>query len=135
MLAPGTKFEPLKSGDIAFDFDAWMALYESDPEEFERCRTSLIQSVIDTAPRHDQRRLNGLQFQIDMERRRADSPMQACLRISSMMWDMFEQMRSNLNELMGQSDSDPVTMPVPSKHSNNADVLNFLPKQPPGNNK
>lgn len=135
MLAPGTKFDPLKSSDTEIDFDAWMALYESDPEEFEQRRASLIQSVIDSAPRHYQRRLKGLQFQIDMERRRTDSPMQSCLRLSSMMWDMFDQMRSNLNQLIGQSDSDSTTMPPPNKHYNNADVLDFLPTQPPGNKK
>ena len=95
MLVSSTKFDPLKSGETDIDFDAWMALYQSDPEEFEQRRAILIQSVIDSAPRHYQRRLKGLQFQIDMERRRTDSPLKSCLRISSMMWDMFDQMRAD----------------------------------------
>ncbi len=135
LLVSSTKFDPLKSGETDIDFDAWMALYQSDPEEFERRRAILIQSVIDSAPRHYQRRLKGLQFQIDMERRRTDSPLKSCLRISSMMWDMFDQMRANLNELRGQSDCEAVTMPHPSEQFKNADILEYLPRQPPNNNK
>lgn len=134
MLAPSTISDLFKSGDTDIDFDAWMALHQSDPEEFERRRANLIQSVIESAPKHYQRRLKGLQFQIDMERRRTNSPMQSCLRISSMMWDMFEQMRTNLNELIGQPAPEAITMPQSSEQSNNADILEYLPKQPPDNN-
>ncbi len=66
MLTPNTRFEELKNADTDIDFDAWVALYESDPDEFERRRAALIQSIIDRAPKRQQRRLNGLQFQIDV---------------------------------------------------------------------
>lgn len=135
MLVPSSKFDRLKSGDTEIDFDAWMALYQSDPEEFEQCRSKLIQSVIDSAPRHHRRRLEGLQFQIDMERRRTDSPMKSCLRISSMMWEMLYKMRANLNELLEQRDPEAITTPSPSKQSENADILEFSPRPPPNTNK
>ena len=134
MLPPSTIFDPLKSGDTDNDFDAWMALHQSDQEEFEQRRANLIQSFIESAPKNYQRRLKGLQFQIDMERRRTNSPMKSCLRISSMMWDMFEQMRTNLNKLIGQPAPKAITMPLPSEQSNSADILEYLPKQPPDNN-
>ena len=107
------------------DFDEWMALYEADPEAFEQRREQLIRTTIESAPDQHQRRLNGLQFQIDMERRRADSPLQSCMRISSMMWERFDEMRGHLNELSNNGDQTTTrevreTAPVQS-----AEILSF----------
>ena len=44
-----------------------------------------------------QRRLRGLQFQVDMERRRARNPMDSCIRVSKMMHDHLYQMRQTIN--------------------------------------
>jgi CHAD domain-containing protein len=71
----------------AFDFDEWKTLASVDPEAFERRRREVIEHYLDNLPPAKQRRLRGLQFRIDMERRRARTPMGACLKISSMMWD------------------------------------------------
>ncbi|NIR97928.1 MAG: DUF3135 domain-containing protein [Gammaproteobacteria bacterium] len=69
-------------------FDAWVALASADPEAFETRRKQLIDQVIQKASRPEQRhRLRCLQWRIDMERRRARTPMAACLRIYRMMWD------------------------------------------------
>jgi hypothetical protein len=70
-----------------FDFDHWLALARDDPAAFEAERRALIEALIDRAPPARQRRLRGLQFRIDMERRRARTPMAACIRIQSLMWD------------------------------------------------
>lgn len=48
---------------------------------------ALIEEFLRQFPQPDQRRLRGLQFRIDMVRRRARTPMGACLKISSMMWE------------------------------------------------
>lgn len=76
-----TTFDPSK------DFDEWQALAKSDPQEFEARRTQVIEDFIQSAPDDLQRRLRGLQFRVDMERRRAANPLSACMRISDMMWD------------------------------------------------
>ena len=70
-----------------FDFDHWLALARDDPEAFEVERRALIEALILRAAPDRQRRLRGLQFRIDMERRRARTPMAACLRFQSLMWD------------------------------------------------
>jgi len=57
-----------------FDFDRWARLARSDPERFEAQRRAAIDSLIDEAPEECQRRLSGLQFRIDMERRRSGTP-------------------------------------------------------------
>lgn len=75
------------------DFDEWMTLYKDDPDEFERRRTAMVNAVISQAPKDHQRRLNRLQFQVDMERRRTNNPLSSCLKISSMMRDKFDTLR------------------------------------------
>ena len=69
-----------------WDFDAWAALARDDPEAFERRRDSAVNSLIDDAPDRSQRRLRGLQWRVDQERQLAQSPLGACIRISSLMW-------------------------------------------------
>ncbi len=71
----------------AFDFDQWADLARSNVDEFERRRVRVIEQFIDSCPSSRRRRLRGLQFQVDAERRRARTPLQACLRLSSLMWD------------------------------------------------
>lgn len=72
---------------FSFDFDEWATLARNDPAAFEARRFALIEEFLRQFPPPDQRRLRGLQFRIDMERRRARTPMAACLRLSAMMWD------------------------------------------------
>ena len=73
------------------DFDRWfdsmMEMAKDDPEGFERLRRQMVNEVIEDAPESSRRRLVGLQWRVDQERRLAKSPMGACIRISNMMWD------------------------------------------------
>lgn len=73
-----------------FDFDELSALARSDPESFDRRRQALIDDSIGHGS--DQRRLRGLQCRIDLERMRAHTPLKACLRLSSLMWDSFNEL-------------------------------------------
>jgi hypothetical protein len=70
----------------AFDFDRWSALAKADPQAFESWRLALIEETIASAPADCRQRMRGLQFRIDLERRRARTPLKACMRISSLMW-------------------------------------------------
>ena len=75
------------SSSHSFDFDEWVELASTDQVTFEQRRNAVIEDLIARANEPIRRRLRGLQFRIDMERRRARTPMQACLKISTMMWD------------------------------------------------
>ena len=77
---------PRKSSRV-FDFDDWLALARDDPDGFEQRRKRRIDELIARANPAQRRRLRGLQFRIDMERRRARTPMAACVRIQTWMWD------------------------------------------------
>jgi len=69
------------------NFDEWAALASTDPDEFEQRRQVCIEQFINRYPLSRQRRLRGLQFRIDMERKKARTPLGACIKLSSMMWD------------------------------------------------
>jgi hypothetical protein len=68
------------------DFDAWAEVARTDPEAFERMRLAAIERCIADAPVQNQERLRRLQWRIDQERRRAGTPLAACIRVSRMMW-------------------------------------------------
>ena len=70
-----------------FDFDRWATLARDDPEAFEAARRARLEALIACAAPTRRARLRGLQFRVDMERRRASNPLAACIRIQALMWD------------------------------------------------
>ncbi|MCU7812292.1 MAG: DUF3135 domain-containing protein [Candidatus Thiodiazotropha sp. (ex Notomyrtea botanica)] len=68
------------------DFDYLTGLAKSNPSEFERLRQNAIDAYILTLPDDRQARMRRLQWRIDQVRSR-HSPMGACVRLSTMMWD------------------------------------------------
>lgn len=68
------------------EFEVLVDLARHDPNGLEDLRTALVTGVIDGARTpQQQQRLAGLQFRIDLERRKSSSPMGATIRISEMM--------------------------------------------------
>ena len=82
-----------------FDLDEWQRLAREDPREFERRRQAAIRAVIEQAPPEHQARLLRLQSCIDLERRRAKTPLGATVRLQSMMWERFTALRAALRTL------------------------------------
>lgn len=75
-------------------------LVKMSKEELEILREEYIEEIINSASSEDQKRkLRGLQFKIDMERRKAKNPMAACVKISQMMHESFVELRNKLKEL------------------------------------
>ena len=103
-------------------FDEMVRLAKNDPETLERIRLKLIEETIAEAPENCHRRLRGLQFQIDMERRRDANPMGACVRISKMMHDSLYTMRQTLNAAIGESTDD---LGLAVEEPGQAQVLSF----------
>jgi hypothetical protein len=85
-----------------FDVDEWQRLAREDPTEFERRRQAAIDALIEQAPAELRERLWALQSRIDLERRRAKTPLEATLRLQSMMWERFGQLRETLLALTGE---------------------------------
>lgn len=105
------------------NFDKLKDMAHNNPMKLERLRIEMVEKLIHEAPEQYRRRLRGLQFRIDMERRKAKSPMAACITISGMMHDSFDKLRMALNEAAGNTIiSEPA---VVSGSSNPAKVLPF----------
>jgi hypothetical protein len=67
-------------------FEVLVNMARNDPQGLETLRRSLTDAVIAAASNDTTRkRLQGLQFRVDMERRRAGTPLAAAIRISEMM--------------------------------------------------
>jgi len=80
------------------DFNARLALARSDPTALETLRERLTDDVIRRAITPAVRvRLQGLKFRIEMERRRARDPLDACERISALMHRSFADLRRALH--------------------------------------
>lgn len=79
-------------------FDELMRLASQEPDKLENLRKIWVDDVITNAPENFQRRLRGLQFQIDMERERASNPVSSCIRISQMMHEGLANLRLAINK-------------------------------------
>lgn len=102
------------------DFDTLMQMAKDDPEALEQLRQDSINELLDNAPTKMRHRLEGLQFQIDAKRKLAKTPMQACITISRMMHESFEELRLTLNSAF---DEDAPALSTEPK--NNARILSF----------
>lgn len=74
-------------------------LLKMDKDQLEDLRKDYINRIINSAKTEEQKRkLEGLQFKIDMIRRKHKNPMGACIEISKMMHESFIQLRDALKE-------------------------------------
>lgn len=87
---------------LNFDFDEWVTLNKIDPQAFEERRLQWCKQMINNSPKQYQKRLSGLLFQINMEKRRSSNAMDSCIRISGLMWDKFTELRGELQSLANQ---------------------------------
>lgn len=110
----------------SFDFDEWSALAKDAPEEFESRRHRAIERVIANCT--NTRRLRGLQCRIDLERARARTPLKACLRLSTLMWDSLCECHDQLN-LLAYGDHSPAVSAA-AKPVIEAKILPFVLHQP-----
>lgn len=116
---------------FCFDFDEWSQLAKDDPFAFEARRIALIEAYLRQFPLSGQRRLRGLQFRIDMERRRARTPMGACLKISSMMWESLlgaHGLKTALDTLMVGPNQSVI---APPRHATSATSARIIPFRKP----
>ncbi|EOD56381.1 DUF3135 domain-containing protein [Aeromonas molluscorum] len=96
------------------DFDTLKRLAATEPHLLETLLYEQIEAVIETANPDQQRRLRGLQFQVDCQRRLAKNPIDSCLRIVNMMQDSFFLMRSEMSRLCYFSEEDELP-PLPPR--------------------
>ena len=105
------------------DFEHWSTLASTDPQKFEELRQNKILDLINNSSSQRKQRLHGLQWQIDTIRaQHKDSTVAACLAISQLMWETFNQ----LSEVL-QSQAEIGLPATPSDRTEN--IVTF-PKKP-----
>ena len=107
------------------DFDYWSNLASTDPQKFEQLRQDKISETIAKASSQRQKRLRGLQWRIDLIRaQHKESATAACLAISELMWDTFEQLAEVLQSQADKGFCAPTPriqmniIPFPTKSKN-----------------
>jgi len=108
-----------------YDFDSLSQLAQSDPQAFEAKRLEMIGQLIADAPEEMRQRLRSFQWRIDRERERSDNPLQACIRLSNMMWDMVYADRGFLWSL--QALADPTGAVLLGADTASAEVIQLKP--------
>lgn len=113
------------SNRSSFNFNEWSELASNDPDKFETQRRNAIEEMIRQAPASKRTRLRRLQWRIDQTRKLSGSPMAACIKISSMMWDSIMGKHGLLEALegryprMGIETANIVTFPIHPERSQN----------------
>ena len=110
------------------DFDTLKAMAEQNPQALEDLRQQFVNDLIANAPPAVQRRLRGLQFQIDAQRRIHKNPLAACIKLSEMMYESFSELRYVLNDVTGMGPELPRQREVVSNQPGGK-VLNFKARQ------
>ena len=91
------------------DFEHWVTLASTDPQKFEELRKDRISAVINSASGRRQQRLLGLQWQIDSVREQhKDSSLKACLAVSKLMWETFNELADVLKSQAESGLSEPI---------------------------
>lgn len=79
---------------MLFNFDEWAQLAQQDKAAFENKRAETLKQAIADSAHSDRelRMLNGLQFRVDMVRRKHKSPLGACVAISEMLMNNVHEL-------------------------------------------
>ncbi|WP_373185663.1 DUF3135 domain-containing protein [Halopseudomonas sp.] len=99
-------------------FDELKIMAQEEPEALEELRQRLTAQLIQNASPRGRRRLQGLAFVIDAERRKAHNPMQACIRLSQMMLDSAVELQASLDLLR--------TTTRPLEKTRDAEIIPFV---------
>lgn len=86
-----------------FNFDAWKKLAEKDPQAFEEMRKKVVKAEIAKAPKSMQHRLTGMQWRVDMERKRCSNPTQSMIYVYKKMWNSVYGENGLLSALHGST--------------------------------
>lgn len=84
------------NNDLLPDHETLCELAENSPDKLELILRANIAALIEEASGSQRRRLQGLQFQIDVQRKLAKNPIDSCVRISRMMHDSFIELNTAL---------------------------------------
>jgi hypothetical protein len=107
-------------------------LAAEDPQAFERLRRELVDSFIDNAPARLKRRLSGIQFRVDGERRLSRSALGSTVEIYQLMWRSFLHLNGAWQDVVrlkeGGMEVCPSTVAAGARQAVSARILEFRPQ-------
>lgn len=104
------------------DFDQLVDWAQNDPIKLEAFRRTEVDKLIEQASPAAQRRLRGLQFQIDSQCKLHQSPLGRCVQISKMMHDSLYQLGAVIN---GSNSRDHKNQMDKNEQDRSAEILAF----------
>ncbi|MBL4680734.1 MAG: DUF3135 domain-containing protein [Pseudomonadales bacterium] len=107
------------------DFDTLLELHKNDIKALDQIKKETTEAFISKVSEKSQRRLRGLQFQIDMELRRSKSPMDGCIKLSNMMHESLAELRSHLNAAFDTDLADSGELNFDTAEQKSARILPF----------
>ena len=105
------------------EFEQLVTLAERDPEAFEKMRQTACQQFIATVPKAHRQRLTAVQHRVEMEIRRAKTPLAGLLKVSCMMHDSLYELTSKWIEF-NRFAHRPFN-PTQTQPSSRAEIINF----------
>ena len=96
------------------DFDTLKHWALADPKRLDALLHQQIDALVAQVGPERQRRLRGLQFRIDCQRRLAKNNMDSCIRIANMMHESVHAMRHHLIQLQNESSAETQDNPLPN---------------------
>ena len=87
------------------DFDTLRVLAERDEAALDALLQQELESLLASANPESSRRLRGLQFQIDCQKRLARNPVDRCVRLSRMLHARFNELQEALQHLLAGDDA------------------------------
>jgi len=72
---------------------------ENQPDLLQQWLEQEVKDLIENAPVSHQDKLRGLQFKIEMEKRRAKNPLASCIAISNLMYESFYKLKIALADV------------------------------------
>lgn len=84
---------------LEFNFDEWDHLYKTDPDAFTVKKETVLTELVQRANPRCRKALEHTLFRIRMTQQRAKSPLQSALEASKLMWESFDKLREQLDDL------------------------------------
>jgi hypothetical protein len=104
------------------DFEQWVDLALTDPEQFEVMRRAAINEFLESVSIERRLPLQRLQWRVDRVRERCTTPLAATIAISEMMWDAFYELHDSYQDAFGPKAGKRYKHPVQSR---SAKILPF----------
>jgi len=113
------------SGETFHDYDLLSQIAKTDEKRFEKIRQDLIDEFISSAPDDKKVMLARTQWKIDQIRQLSKNPVDAYLKISSLMWDSLIELSDKQIKLVATISGESDTTIKPDAPQRAATILPF----------